>query len=59
MVKNLKRTKRALEKEGNSDEAQKFEFFPTTFNLPSEYSLFVEAFKKNQNTSWIMKPVLK
>jgi tubulin polyglutamylase TTLL9 len=26
-------------------------------SLPAEYSLFVEAFKKTPNVSWIMKPI--
>ncbi|XP_064640679.1 probable tubulin polyglutamylase TTLL9 isoform X2 [Lineus longissimus] len=59
MVKNLKRTKRATEKEQGKLEAQKYDFFPTTFELPSEYHIFVEEFKKNPGTVWIMKPVAK
>eukprot|EP00742_Colponemidia_sp_Colp-10_P004175 GILJ01004454.1.p1 GENE.GILJ01004454.1~~GILJ01004454.1.p1 ORF type:complete len:476 (-),score=67.04 GILJ01004454.1:192-1619(-) len=57
LIKNLKRTKRALEKEGRVEEASKFNFFPTTFNLPAEYSLFVEEFKRNHGSVWIMKPI--
>lgn len=56
MIKNLKRYKKALEKEGKLDEAAAYNFFPTTYNLPGEYSLFCEEFKKN-NQVWIMKPV--
>ncbi|CEP01144.1 Tubulin--tyrosine ligase-like protein 9 [Plasmodiophora brassicae] len=59
LVKNLKRARRLLLKHGNSDEAAKYDFSPTTFNLPAEYSLFVEEFKKNPTTSWIMKPIAK
>mmetsp|Transcript_9993 Transcript_9993/g.18181 ORF Transcript_9993/g.18181 Transcript_9993/m.18181 type:complete len:442 (-) Transcript_9993:47-1372(-) len=58
MVKNLKRIKRQLEKEGKSEEAAQFDFFPQTFVVPHEYLLFVEAFKKLGGT-WIMKPVGK
>ena len=57
MIKNLKRHKRLLEKEGKLDEAAGFNFFPTTYSLPSEYSIFCEEFKKNSNNVWIMKPV--
>jgi tubulin polyglutamylase TTLL9 len=56
MIKNFKRYKKQLEKEGKLDEAAAYNFFPTTYNLPSEYSLFCEEFKKN-NCVWIMKPV--
>lgn len=57
MVKNLKRHKKQFEKEGKVDEAAALEFFPTTFNLPSDYSLFVEEFKKSPGSVWIMKPI--
>jgi tubulin polyglutamylase TTLL9 len=59
MIKNMKRYKKNLEKEGKMDEAQDVDFFPLTYNMPGEYSLFVEEFKKNQNTVWIMKPIGK
>jgi len=58
MVKNLKRYKRQLEKDGKMEEAAQFNFFPLTFVLPGEYLLYVEAFKKIGGT-WIMKPVGK
>ena len=41
-------------------EAAGYEFCPTSFVLPSEYSLFVEEFKasaKSGRCTWIMKPV--
>jgi len=59
MVKNLKKHKKQLEKDGKSAEAAAINFFPITFNLPGEYSLFVEEFKKNVGCIWIMKPVGK
>lgn len=58
MAKNLKRLRKALEKESKV-EAAKCEFFPTTFELPSEYHIFVEEFKKCPGTIWIMKPAGK
>ena len=58
MAKNLKRLRKALEKESKL-EAAKCEFFPTTFELPSEYHIFVEEFKRHPGTIWIMKPAGK
>tara|TARA_A100001015_G_scaffold319072_1_gene440858 strand:- start:36 stop:467 length:432 start_codon:yes stop_codon:yes gene_type:complete len=46
LAKNVKRRRRALEKEGRLEEAQSYDFAPTTFVLPREYSMFVEEFKK-------------
>jgi len=57
LVKNMKRMKRAYEKEGKADEAQKYNVCPVTFVVPQEYSLFVEEFKKYTGATWIMKPV--
>ena len=35
-------------------------FVPITFNLPADYSLFVEEFKKHPSSAmWIMKPAAK
>uniref|UniRef100_A0A8C4S7V5 Tubulin--tyrosine ligase-like protein 9 n=1 Tax=Erpetoichthys calabaricus TaxID=27687 RepID=A0A8C4S7V5_ERPCA len=57
MVKNLKRYRKLLERETGRLEAEKCDFFPCTFELPFEYHLFVEEFKKNPGRTWIMKPV--
>lgn len=46
MVKNLKRHKKQLERDGKPQEANCYDFFPTTYNLPGDYSLFVEEFKR-------------
>nr|XP_058958673.1 probable tubulin polyglutamylase TTLL9 [Pocillopora verrucosa] len=59
MAKNLKRLKKQLEREYGKLEAAKCDFFPTTFELPMEYHIFVEEFKRNPGTTWIMKPVGK
>ena len=56
MVKNLKRTQRQLQREERHDEAKKYDFFPTTYVLPSDYGLFVEEFKLHAGAIWIMKP---
>ena len=58
MVKNLKMHKKQLEKE-KPDEALSFNFFPTTYTLPGDYSLFVEEFKRSAGNVWIMKPIGK
>ncbi|CAD8139408.1 unnamed protein product [Paramecium octaurelia] len=64
MIKNLKRYKKNLEREGKTEEANNYNFFPQTFHLPSEYPIFCEEFKRqSQNgeskTPWIMKPIGK
>ncbi|XP_043946273.1 probable tubulin polyglutamylase TTLL9 isoform X1 [Protopterus annectens] len=59
MVKNLKRYRKQIEREFGKLEASKCDFFPKTFELPSEYHLFVEEFKKNPGITWIMKPVAR
>ncbi|PVD21451.1 hypothetical protein C0Q70_19624 [Pomacea canaliculata] len=59
MVKNLKRMRKQVEREQGKTEGQSLDFFPSTFELPSEYHIFVEEFKKNPGIVWIMKPAAK
>ncbi|XP_030067060.1 putative tubulin polyglutamylase TTLL9 isoform X2 [Microcaecilia unicolor] len=59
MVKNMKRFRKQLEREAGKLEAAKCDFFPKTFDLPSEYHLFVEEFRRNPGITWIMKPVAR
>ncbi|XP_049635461.1 probable tubulin polyglutamylase TTLL9 [Suncus etruscus] len=59
MVKNLKRFRKQLEREAGKAEASKCDFFPKTFEMPCEYHLFVEEFRKNPGITWIMKPVAR
>eukprot|EP01029_Cantina_marsupialis_P003429 TRINITY_DN132828_c1_g1_i1.p1 TRINITY_DN132828_c1_g1~~TRINITY_DN132828_c1_g1_i1.p1 ORF type:complete len:493 (+),score=118.90 TRINITY_DN132828_c1_g1_i1:101-1579(+) len=59
MIKNLKKQKRLLIKDGKIDEANSFNFYPTTFVLPTDYALFVEEFKRESGRLWIMKPIGK
>ncbi|KAK3749516.1 hypothetical protein RRG08_043422 [Elysia crispata] len=59
MVKNLKRMRKQTDREVGKLEAQGFDFFPSTFELPSEYHIFVEEFKRNPGMIWIMKPAAK
>ncbi|XP_076330457.1 tubulin tyrosine ligase-like 1B isoform X2 [Tachypleus tridentatus] len=63
LVKNIKRYRKDLEKEGNpiaeKDENGKYvhlDFLPVTFILPADYNMFVEEFRKNPSSTWIMKP---
>lgn len=46
LIKNLKRMKKTLERDGQTVEAGKYNFFPQTYALPAEYGLFVEEFKR-------------
>lgn len=62
LVKNLKRAQRQAQRDGLHEEARCFmACTPTTFVLPTEYSMFVEEFKKlqPQGSIWIMKPIGK
>ncbi|XP_072034688.1 polyglutamylase complex subunit TTLL1-like isoform X2 [Amphiura filiformis] len=66
MVKNIKRYRKELDKEcspyAEKDENGKYiylDFIPTTFLLPADYNLFVEEFRKNPSSTWIMKPTGK
>eukprot|EP00741_Cyanophora_paradoxa_P017157 tig00020960_g16569.t1 len=66
MVKNIKRYRKDLERENDPmaerDENGNYanlDFIPLTYILPGDYSLFVEEFKRNPHTVWIMKPVGK
>ncbi|XP_048404326.2 polyglutamylase complex subunit TTLL1-like isoform X3 [Stegostoma tigrinum] len=63
MIKNIKRYRKELEKEGSplaeKDENGKYvylDFVPVTFMLPADYNMFVEEFRRNPNSTWIMKP---
>ena len=52
VVKNLKRARKQLEKEGRHAEAARdWNFFPTTYVVPSEYGLFFEEFKRNPDSA--------
>eukprot|EP01105_Mastigella_eilhardi_P015342 TRINITY_DN3500_c0_g1_i1.p1 TRINITY_DN3500_c0_g1~~TRINITY_DN3500_c0_g1_i1.p1 ORF type:complete len:513 (-),score=130.26 TRINITY_DN3500_c0_g1_i1:117-1655(-) len=63
LMKNIKRYRRDLEKEGNPLAARGpdgsylyLDIIPTSFVLPSEYSIWLEEFKKNPKQVWIVKP---
>ena len=42
-MKNLKKRKRQLEREGQYKEATQYDFFPVSYTLPREYAMFVEV----------------
>lgn len=53
MAKNIKRYRKELEREAG---AAVMDFVPVTYMLPTDYSLFVEEFRRNPNSMWIIKP---
>eukprot|EP00959_Pyramimonas_sp_CCMP1952_P123647 2584842-Pyramimonas_sp.AAC.1 len=63
MVKNLKRYKKEVEKEGllagSEVNTDWLEFLPMTFSLPADFALFAEEFKRYPHSTWIMKPTSK
>ena len=63
LVKNIKRYRKDMEKEGNpiaeKDEQGNYvhlEIIPITYILPGDYTLFAEEFRRKTNIVWIMKP---
>jgi len=50
LIKNLKRARVSFLRAGETAIAEKFDFYPDTYNLPSEYLLFVDAFKRQQRS---------
>uniref|UniRef100_A0A034WF49 Polyglutamylase complex subunit TTLL1 n=1 Tax=Bactrocera dorsalis TaxID=27457 RepID=A0A034WF49_BACDO len=68
LVKNIKRYRKDLEREGNplaerseptAAGAPRYvylDFVPITFVLPADYNMFVEEYRKNPQSTWIMKP---
>jgi tubulin polyglutamylase TTLL1 len=59
MVKNFKRYKKELDKLDDAPKKSILDFVPVTYTLPSDYSLFVEEYKKTPHAMWIMKPSSK
>ncbi|KAL9886412.1 polyglutamylase complex subunit TTLL1-like isoform 1-T2 [Glossina fuscipes fuscipes] len=70
LVKNIKRYRKDLERDGNglAEKAESnwsnsastrylhLDFVPITFVLPADYNMFVEEYRKNPQSTWIMKP---
>ena len=40
----------------DDDPLEELDFVPATYSLPADYSLFVEEFRRNPASTWIMKP---
>ena len=59
MYKNLRKFKKHLIKEGKTEEANEFDFYPITYYMPNEFVIFLSEYKKNPNQLWIMKPACK
>lgn len=58
MAKNIKRFKpisRTVSLENGPMELRN-DFIPPTYNLPTEYTIFLEDFTKNPDKRWIFKP---
>jgi len=54
MAKNLRRYRKALEREGKDSSC--VDFLPMTYTLPADLPLFSEEFKRSPNSTWIVKP---
>ena len=59
MYKNLKLFKKELERDKRYEDAKSYDFFPLTFHMPSEFTMFVDEYKHSPGTIWIMKPAGK
>eukprot|EP01066_Platyproteum_vivax_P016338 Platyproteum_vivax@DN7088_c0_g1_i4.p1 len=63
IIKHLKKLHKKTLKEKGEEEGEKFNVYPTTFVLPSEYGMFVDSFRRQEEVAnesiWIMKPVGK
>ena len=63
LIRNLKKHKKQLERDGKTSEANTYNFYPQTYILPHEYVIFVDEFKRmqqeNNKNIWIMKPTGK
>lgn len=56
---HVSRSKRSIQREGQQEEADRHDFWPTTYVLPGEYALFAEESKRRANSKWIMKPIAR
>lgn len=54
MVKNIKRYAKEVARDPTQQNPP--DYCPVTYLLPADYTLFVEEFRRNPNSMWIMKP---
>uniref|UniRef100_A0A2S2QC69 Putative tubulin polyglutamylase TTLL1 n=1 Tax=Sipha flava TaxID=143950 RepID=A0A2S2QC69_9HEMI len=60
LLKNIRRYNRELKRDAaGTRRSDATDFFPTTFEMPKEYDLFLEEFTRGESKVWIMKPVGK
>ncbi|XP_072759435.1 probable tubulin polyglutamylase TTLL9 [Anoplolepis gracilipes] len=59
LCRNLKRYKKTLTRAGKIAEAHICEAMPMTFELPSDYRMFVEEYHKQRGAIWIVKPAAR
>jgi tubulin polyglutamylase TTLL9 len=57
---NLQKHRKFIEKSVSKAESLKYHNYPLSFILPSEYPLFLDAFKRSGDPNiWIMKPACR
>ena len=56
-VKNMEKENNPIADRDENGNLIYMDIVPMTYVLPGDYTVFVEEFKKNPNTTWIMKPI--